>query len=743
MAIVPFRLGDRTYDQILRDAVARIPVHTPEWTNYNASDPGITLLELFASIADPIYYRLDLIPERVRLKFLRLTGLPLRPASAARGVVALNNERGAARVITLPAGLPLTAGPVPFATDNSLDVLPVEMRAYYRGRLAPDEQDRAAATWALYQTHVDENTDLEFYETIAFQPGPGAMIDLSGSDTVDRALWLAILARATEDTETSSQDVVNDLAGKTLTLGIMPLIDASDRVLRAGGPAAASSDQPLDYTLYTGMDGGGAPVYVSLDPRPDADARQDLALVQLTLPSWSVAEVRKPPELLDAGVGDFPPALQDPDLEAQILTWLRVTVRARSASGELAVGSKARFSWIGINAAKIAQRVEVRGEPLGVGTGEPDQILQLANTPASPDSVRLIVGGDVWMPIDDLLAAPPEVPVRDPTLPPGSTAPPQPAGSPLVFAVDGASGEIRCGNGLRGARFPRGALVYANYVYGGGKAGNVGVAAVKASPALPPGFTVSNPLPTWGGTDGETVTEAERNLPQVVRHRHQAVSQQDFEDIVRLTPGIDLGRVDVLPLFHPEVGSPAPGVITILVVPNDPRRPEGPVPDQLFLRAVCEWLEPRRLLTTEVHVRGPDYVSVMVAVGFDAVPGRDLAPLRIAVADAIRTFLSPVSGGVEKHGWPLAKSVDTSELLVQVARVDGIENVRDVKLWSERSPTTPVDSVEMSGLELPRLDRIDAAVGDPIDLPTAPGVPAPGERPKKRLPVPIVPRSCE
>jgi hypothetical protein len=742
MAIVPFRLGDRTYEQILQEAVSRIPVHTPEWTNFNASDPGITLLELFASIADPIYYRLDLIPERVRLKFLRLTGLPLRPASAARGVVVLMNERGPARVVTLPSGLPLAAGPIPFATDNALDVMPLELRTYYRRRLTEEEKQRAEATWELYVTHTDDDTKPEFYETIAFQPGAGAVVDLTGSETVDRALWLALLARPSEDTEAAAHDVVRDLEGKTLTLGLMPVLDAGDRVLRpvGSGPAASAAATPLDYALYTGMDQSGAPRFQPLDPRSDQDPLQDLALVQLTLPDWSVADVRKQPELLDAGVGDFPPALQDPDLEARLLTWLRITVRTSSVTRDVPVGTKARFNWVGINAAKISQRVDVRGEPLGAGTGEPDQRLQLANTPVLPDSVRLIVGGEMWTPIDDLLAAPPEVAVRDPALPPGATATAQPPGNPRVFAVDGASGEVRCGNGLRGARFPRGALVYANYVYGGGKTGNVGVDAVSASPALPPGFRVTNPLPTWGGTDGESVSEAERSLPQVVRHRHQAVSRKDFADIVRLTPGIDLGRADVLPLFHPTAGAPSAGVVTILVVPNDPRRPDGPEPDPMFLRAVCEWLEPRRLLTTEIHVRGPEYVGVMVAVGFDAVPGRDLAPLRNEVAAKVRTFLSPIVGGIEGRGWPLEKAVQTSELLVQVARVDGVARVRGVTLWSERG-SGPVDSVELSGLELPRLDRIDASIGDPVDLPAA-GEP-PREKPPRRLPVPIVPQSCE
>src|SRR5439155_16637682 len=224
----------------------------------------------------------------------------------------------------------------------------------------------------------------------------------------------------------------------------------------------------------------------------------------------------------------------------------------------------------GINAARVTQRIEVVGEPLGTGTGEPDQRFTLVNTPVIADSVRLVVGGELWTPTDDLLAAPPEVPVQDPSLPPGSTPPPP--GNPNVFTVDAESGQITCGDGVRGGRRPpRGLPIFASYAYGGGSAGVVGIGAIKTSPLLPAGFQVTNPLPTWGGADGETVTEAERSIPRVLRHRNRAVSKEDFVDIVGRTPGIDLGRVDILPLFHPINGSPAPGVVTILVVPNDRR----------------------------------------------------------------------------------------------------------------------------------------------------------------------------
>jgi len=42
----PPQLDDRSYDDLRRELVRRIPVHSPEWTDHNPSDPGLTLLEL-------------------------------------------------------------------------------------------------------------------------------------------------------------------------------------------------------------------------------------------------------------------------------------------------------------------------------------------------------------------------------------------------------------------------------------------------------------------------------------------------------------------------------------------------------------------------------------------------------------------------------------------------------------------------------------------------------------------------
>src|SRR5262252_9416421 len=125
-------LDDRRYQQLVDESLARIPVHTPEWTNFNQNDPGITLIQLFAFLTESLLYRANQIPERNRRKFLQLLGVPLQPSSSAVGLVTFTNDRGPLETITLNGGVEVRAGQVPFRTDQGLDVLPIEAGVYYK-----------------------------------------------------------------------------------------------------------------------------------------------------------------------------------------------------------------------------------------------------------------------------------------------------------------------------------------------------------------------------------------------------------------------------------------------------------------------------------------------------------------------------------------------------------------------------------------------------------------------------------
>ncbi|GAP64385.1 hypothetical protein ARMA_2808 [Ardenticatena maritima] len=254
---------------------------------------------------------------------------------------------------------------------------------------------------------------------------------------------------------------------------------------------------------------------------------------------------------------------------------------------------------------------------------------------------------------------------------------------------------------------------------------------------------VSNPIPTWGGDDPETVDEAERRIPAFLRHQDRLVSAADFSDITERTPGVDIGRVDVLPLFHPDrPTTTSAGVVTVMVIPKyDPLYPDAPRPNKLFLDTVCAHLNPRRLVTTEVHVRGPIYKRLWVSVGVNVIAGRDIAPVHDAVRQAVRTFLSPLVGGFDETGWPRDTQVDTNTLLAVVARVDGVQSVNEVQLGLETGGA--LDSIAMQGLELPHLVGISVASGSARPLDTVRGTTPPGDGDSPRLfPVPVVPESC-
>lgn len=50
-------IGDRDYKDLR--LVERIPADAPEWTDFNESDPGITLVELLAFLAESLQWQID------------------------------------------------------------------------------------------------------------------------------------------------------------------------------------------------------------------------------------------------------------------------------------------------------------------------------------------------------------------------------------------------------------------------------------------------------------------------------------------------------------------------------------------------------------------------------------------------------------------------------------------------------------------------------------------------------------
>src|SRR5437016_12045765 len=93
------KLDDRSYADIVAEAIRLIPRYAPEWTNHNPSDPGITLMELCAWMTELILYRLNRVPEKNYLAFLDMLGIKLQPAQPAHALITFELQDGQERQI--------------------------------------------------------------------------------------------------------------------------------------------------------------------------------------------------------------------------------------------------------------------------------------------------------------------------------------------------------------------------------------------------------------------------------------------------------------------------------------------------------------------------------------------------------------------------------------------------------------------------------------------------------------------
>jgi predicted phage baseplate assembly protein len=307
---------------------------------------------------------------------------------------------------------------------------------------------------------------------------------------------------------------------------------------------------------------------------------------------------------------------------------------------------------------------------------------------------------------------------------------------------------------------------------GGGAAGNLPAGTLKditgqdIRPGRPvPKLKVLQPGTLRGGTDAESVADAEARIADFLRHRERAVTADDYRVLARQTPGAAVGRVDVLPRFKPQTRTfNIPGVVSVLVLPGGLTRGVGNAPnpraDTPLIEAVFAHLDARRPLATEMYVIGCEYVGLGVSV---AVSLRDSAPIEQTMQDvraAIARLLWPLPpGGHDGEGWTLGRSVIDRELEVEAARVAGVATVAGVNLFTRTLDGwrllvrggNGTQSLALAAWQLPELLQVVVTAGDaapasiedePAPLPGT-GAPGPGGvRGSTLVAIPIVPEVC-
>lgn len=127
-------IDDRSFDSLLAEVRTRIARYTPEWTpiwtDHNDNDPGITMVQVFAWLAEILTYRMSKTPELNYIKFLQLLGIELNAAEPAQAEVTFPVKASfTGTSLIVPAHTQLSADPsdggqpVTFETDRALIAL--------------------------------------------------------------------------------------------------------------------------------------------------------------------------------------------------------------------------------------------------------------------------------------------------------------------------------------------------------------------------------------------------------------------------------------------------------------------------------------------------------------------------------------------------------------------------------------------------------------------------------------------
>ncbi len=659
MPIHPPALDDRGFQDLVAEMLRRIPAHTPEWTNPQEGDPGRAIIDLMAWLVDTILYRANLIPERQRLAFLKLLGVGLRPARPAHGLVSLSLQKPAdVKEVFCP---PYTAflKPAHFETMQEVSVLPVVATSYIK-RKPSDAEARQFANllpdlMKLYGAKAE--TAAPYVTTPVFLDGQA---EVSGRDfvhasvTVDGSLWLALSA---DKPELVAPTRALMAVPKFINIGLAPVVAAPLEL------EDVSVRHPIAmlWDIHS-LDEKGKSQFNRL--ALDTDSTRGLTragVVRLQLPA--LGDHHAPTSnILQAGLGDMPPRLDDAQAAASVLAWVRLRPDPAAKVQSLSL------SWLGINAVMIEQRESIPGrQTLGQGNGASDQQFGLNATSVDLGLLKVDVTDDQgtprpWRRVDDTASA-------------GRDDP--------VFSVDAEAGIIRFGDGVRG-RAPRvGSLVQVYDVRsGGGSAGNLAAGSIKDIAV--PDLRANQPLPTSGGAEAETLAEAEQRIPQFIRNQSRAVTEQDFRHLALQTPGLAIGRVELLPRFKPhQKRSGVPGVVSVMCLP----RVEGftapaPRPDRSTLESVHSWLDVRRPLATELYAIGCEYVPLALSVAVELVDPDRRQVVLSNVKLALQKWLWALApGGPNGQGWPLGRTVTDRELEVVVARVDGVDGVAPIRFY--------------------------------------------------------------
>lgn len=610
-------LDDRRFQDIVDDAKRLIPALCPQWTNHNLSDPGVTLIELFAWMTDLTLYRINQVPERLFVKFLELMGIERYSPGAARAEVTFWLTSTEADAVTVPAETEVAAAhqegdeQLVFLTEEPLEIVQPHMTM--------------CVTATAAGAYSDHSADLLYgrAEIVCFPSTPPAPGD---------AIYFGFDAAL-------SGNVVR------LDLGIQDI----------HGRGVNPSSPPMRWEAWTGDE------WVPLARQADDTGGLNRAgQVVLVIPRRHA-----------------PLALGDATSGRHSAWWLRAMMR-EAAAGQPNYVTSPRIETVraaslgGVVDAQHARRFGA--EHLGMSDGTPGQCFALTHSPVLPrqaaETIRVGDDGDdvAWSEVEDFSASGPADRHYVCDWASGVIR-----FGPLIRYPDGPR--------QRGAIPPAGAdIVMSGYRSGGGERGNVAAGALSLlRTTIPYIARVSNSRPATGGRDAETMENLKQRGPLVLRAGQRAVTAGDYAQLATEASPV-VARARCLPPLHRGEPVRLLIVPWVRKDSADIQIDDLGVTDVLSDELHAH-LDERCVLGTTFKVTTPYYQGVSITALVRGRPGHQPRVIEDRILEGLYRYVCPLRGGPDGQGWPFDTDLNTAALAQLIGGIDGVDTVREVVVF--------------------------------------------------------------
>lgn len=683
-------LDDRRFSDLVEECILRIPRYCPEWTNHNPSDPGITLIEMFAWLTDQMLMRFNQVPRRNYVAFLELLGIRLQPPAPAWCELTFYLTRSQPEPIVIPYATEVatlrteTQQAIIFSTDRELTIGHPKIRHLLTG-LSPENKPQNLSD----RTPLDGNwQNLE--ETILFE-----------QSSPDNCFYLVLTEEEPASPIEGNVIAVNFRGEAARTTGIDP------------------DNPPLRWEAWNGINWQPTILRVPEDDKTKGFSFDRLEQ-QGAKPMVDGADVvlHLPQQL---PIADFGTEYQG--------RWIRCVyihppeLQPSYSTSPSIIGLAVRSIGGAVNASECIRN---ENELLGVSDGKPGQFFQLQGKPVLERKedeyieVRPINGEpERWIEVPDFADSSPNDPhytidsqtgiiqfgplIREPSqlqLRTQQRSQIQPAGTIVQRdvrevrnlamiqprAVDGAIALER----QYGKVPPPGAEIYmVAYRTGGGLRGNVQAEKlIIPKTGIPYVKSVINYKPASGGTDAESLEQAVIRVPQLLRTRKSAVTPEDFENVAK-----QASRTVARAHCITDPAKTTPGLVQLLIVPEAERMDlsKGMNPDRAFVldsqleMRILDYMKGRKPLGVQVKLHEPEYVGVSVRTEVIIEPRynniRAQEQIRLQLLIALYQFLNPLTGGTEGNGWPLGRPAYPSDIVALCQKFPGVRYLGIVELF--------------------------------------------------------------